>query len=312
MSRLAVRFHMLLREDIVSTFIEAAGRPFTHPRPRRVTTALAGLVATSVTLSPALAGPPSPAAVAAWDAYTVATEKRIDDEIARGAPFLVQDIVAPGQGTHASSGPPRPDIFVFRMPPATSGGRPITTGDALIHHWLGSVFIPGVTMANVLDFVRDYDNNGRHFEDVVASRQLSNDGDVYRIFLKLKRTKAMVAVYYNTEHTVVYSVPNGDRASSRSVATKIAELEDVGTRTEHEKTPDKERGFMWRLNSYWRFLAVPGGVIVECESTSMSRAIPTGLSWLIGHYVNSIPKESLERTLTGIKNGVLARAGRTK
>jgi hypothetical protein len=297
------------QEDIVSTVTEAPAS--NRSRTRRLPTALAGLFATSVTLSPALAGPPSPAAVTAWDAYTAATEKRIDDELARGTPFLVQDIVAPGQGTHTSSGPPRPDIFVFRMPPATSGGRPVETGDALIHHWLGSVFIPGVTMADVLGFVRDYDNNGRHFEDVVASRQLSNNGDVYRIFLKLKRTK-VITVYYNTEHTVVYSVPIGDRASSRSVATKIAELEDVGTGTEHEKTPDKERGFMWRLNSYWRFLAVPGGVIVECESTSMSRAIPTGLGWLIGHYVKSIPKESLERTLTGIKKGVLARAGKAE
>lgn len=295
----------------MSTAIEAPGRPFIRSRPRPATTALAGLVATTVTLSPALAGPPSAAAVTAWDAYTAATEKRIDDELARGTPFLVQDIVAPGQGTHTRSGPPRPDVFVLRMPPATSGGRPIESGDALIHHWLGSVFVPGVTVAQALDFVRDYDNNGRYFEDVVASRLLSRNGDVFRIFLKLKRTK-VITVYYNTEHTVVYGAANGERASSRSVATKIAELEDVGTGTEHEKTPDAEHGYMWRLNSYWRFLAVPGGVIVECESTSMSRTIPTGLGWLIGRYVKSIPRESLERTLSGIKNGVLAHAGGRK
>jgi hypothetical protein len=69
---------------------------------------------------------------------------------------------------------------------------------------------------------------------------------------------------------------------------------------------------MWRLNSYWRFLAVPGGVIVECESTSMSRSIPTGFGWLVGRYVKSIPRESLERTLTGIKTGALARAGKAE
>jgi hypothetical protein len=299
-------------EEPVSTTTEAAPcRPCSRPRPRRVPAVLAGFMAASGMLSPAFAGRPSAAAVTTWDAYTAATEQRIDRELARGAPFLVQDIVAPGQGTHTRSGPPKPGIFVMAMPAATSGGRPIETDDALIHHWLGSVFVPGVTIGDVLGFVRDYDNNGRYFEDVVASRRLSNNGDVYRIFLKLKRTK-VITVYYNTEHPVVYSVPNGDRASSRSVATKIAELEDVGTGTEYEKTPDKERGFMWRLNSYWRFLAVPGGVIVECESTSMSRSIPTGLGWLVGHYVKSIPRESLERTLTGIKRGVLARAGKAE
>ena len=310
MSRPGARFRMSTQEGIVSTATETTTCSARRLPPLSFSPAvLAGLLATSGPLSPVLAGPPSLAAVATWNAYTVATEKRIEDELARGTPFLVQDTFAPGKGTHTASGPPRPGIFVFAMPPATSGGQPIKTGDALIHHWLGSVFIPGATMADVLAFVRDYDNNGRYFDDVMASRQLSNEGDVYRIFLKLKRTKSVVTVHYNTEHTVVYGAADAERSSSRSVATKIAELDEVGTASEREKTPEEERGFMWRLNSYWRFLAVPGGVIVECESTSMSRAIPTGLGWLIGHYVKSIPKESLERTLTGIKRGVLARAG---
>ena len=59
-----------------------------------------------------------------------------------------------------------------------------------------------------------------------------------------------------------------------------------------------DSGFLWRLNSYWRFREQDGGVIVECESVSLSRGIPYGFGWLIGDYVESIPRESLESTLT--------------
>jgi hypothetical protein len=61
---------------------------------------------------------------------------------------------------------------------------------------------------------------------------------------------------------------------------------------------------MWRLNSYWRFREQEGGVLVECESVSLSREIPFGLGWLIGSYVESIPRESLESALTSIRDGV--------
>ena len=60
--------------------------------------------------------------------------------------------------------------------------------------------------------------------------------------------------------------------AARSVATRIAELADVGTAQEHEKSADADSGFLWRLNAYWRYEAVPGGVIVECESVGKVRA----------------------------------------
>jgi hypothetical protein len=60
---------------------------------------------------------------------------------------------------------------------------------------------------------------------------------------------------------------------------------------------------MWRLNSYWRFLERDGGVVVECESVSLSRSIPYGLGWLVRQYVASVPRESLESVLTSIRDG---------
>jgi len=39
------------------------------------------------------------------------------------------------------------------------------------------------------------------------------------------------------------------------------------------------------------------GTYVQCESISLSRAIPTGLGWIVRPFVTGIPRESLEFTL---------------
>ncbi len=51
---------------------------------------------------------------------------------------------------------------------------------------------------------------------------------------------------------------------------------------------------------------VLAGFFVECESISLRRSIPFGLGWLMEGYVESIPRESLENTLTSIRDGVKA------
>jgi len=45
----------------------------------------------------------------------------------------------------------------------------------------------------------------------------------------------------------------------------------------------------------------PEGAYVQCESISLSRSIPTGLSWLIGPFVTGIPWSSLESTLSSLR-----------
>jgi len=92
---------------------------------------------------------------------------------------------------------------------------------------------------------------------------------------------------------------------SDSHSTKIAQLDNPDTPQERERPVGEDSGFLWRLNSYWRYEEADGGVYVECESVSLSRAIPFGFGWIIGSYVESVPRESLENTLTSIRDGVL-------
>ena len=82
---------------------------------------------------------------------------------------------------------------------------------------------------------------------------------------------------YDTEHLVRFDFESASRAGSMTALTGVAEVEAPGTQAERLLAPGEDRGFLWRLNAYWRYLAVAGGVIAECESITLSRGIPFGL-----------------------------------
>jgi len=181
--------------------------------------------------------------------------------------------------------------------------------DGKIHHWVGAVFVPGVTLDTVLARLKQYAGRESEFYgDVIASKLLSKDGERVSLFMKLRRTK-LITVTYNTEHAVAYRKIGGSRASARSVSTKIAELKDAGTAQEREKTADEDSGYLWRLNAYWRYEAVAGGVLIECESVSLSRNVPLLLR-PISPIVDGVARDSLERTLTSLR-AVLVKPGPT-
>lgn len=243
------------------------------------------LVALVLCLSQVHAEKLQPETIRAWDRYVEATEERIKGELERGSPFL--NLTPPDGG--------RVIIEKRKVPGKVE--------DGMIHHWTGAIFIPGVTLDRVLAFVQDYNHHSKYFWDVEDSKLRSRSGDAFQIYMRFRRKK-ILTVHYNTEHTVTYRRHDAQRASSRSATTRIAELDEPGKSNEREKPIGDDSGFLWRLNSYWRFQEAGGGVRVECESLSLSRGIPGAIAWLIRSYVESVPRESLENTLLQMSAGV--------
>jgi hypothetical protein len=81
----------------------------------------------------------------------------------------------------------------------------------------------------------------------------------------------------------------------------VKELARAGGSEEREKTEGNDRGFMWRLNSYWRYEEVDGGLVIEGESLLLSRDIPRGLRALIGPLIDRSAREMIENTLVRIR-----------
>jgi putative flippase GtrA len=227
--------------------------------------------------------------ITAWDAYVRQTEERIARELADPKRFLVRDKTL-GEA-----------IVITERERRDESGRAITVPGGKIHHWVGVVFVPGATLQAVRERI---EHPERHRQlDVLETRVLERRPDALTVFLKLTRTK-IVTVAYNTEHAVSIRTHGAGRLSSRSVSLRIAELENAGTPREREKRAGDDRGFLWRLNSYWRYQEVNGGVVVQCESLTLSRDVPAAVRLLTARLVDGVARESLTRTLQSFRQGL--------
>lgn len=245
-----------------------------------------------------------PETVAAWTAYVQATEQRIDRELSAADNFLVLDFQPAGHPASDRRALAAGDLVLASMRTRDAAGREIDVPSGTIEHWRGAVFVPGVS----LDLVMEALASGATLEgqqDVIEARVLERRGDSMRTWLKLRR-ESIVTVTYATEHAVTLQRLAPGRVTSRSVSTRIAELEHAGTSTERAKPEGRDSGFLWRLNSYWRYEARPDGVVVEVESLTLSRDVTGLVSPIVSPIVDRLARESLRRTLTGLRDRLLA------
>jgi hypothetical protein len=241
--------------------------------------------------------------VRAWEDYVRVVQARVETELQTTKPFLVLERLPQSEQQKSAVSLAAGSVFISRLPGPNLRAPAPDIPDGLVHHWLGVVRIPGVRLEDVLAFVQRYDDSPRYFNDVIASKLLQRNGDDFEVFLKLRRQK-VVTVVYNTTHRVTYRRLDATHAASRSVAVRIAQLEDAGQPTGPEKPIGHDSGYLWRLNSYWRFVETGGAVTVECESLTLSRDIPLLVSWLVRGIVEDVSRESVEQTLGSIKRGV--------
>ena len=84
-------------------------------------------------------------------------------------------------------------------------------------------------------------------------------------------------------------------------------MENAGSPKEKVLPPDTGYGFLWRLNSYWRFQERDSGVCTECRAISLARDVPLGLAWIIKPIIQNLPKESLIKTLDSTRQALHTR-----
>jgi hypothetical protein len=270
---------------------------------------LAGSVSSAQSTS---AADPAPAklhaeTVAAFDRYEHLTEARNDTELQRGSGLLWIDALPESERTAAYAALKRGEVEIHQLS-TLDNGKPIVCPGGLIHHWVGVVLLPGAKLGEVLGVLQDYDHQSAYYApDVERSRIESQEGDHFRVFLRFRRHK-VITVVLNTEHDVHYSSDAPGRAHSRSSAFRIAEVENPGKSDEREKPPGDDGGYLWRMETWWRIEERDDGVYVQSEVASLTRDIPTGLGWLVGPFVTSIPKETLLFTLESTRRAVVAAA----
>jgi hypothetical protein len=239
----------------------------------------------------------TPETVRAFDRYIELTEQRLQQDL-NAEHFLWLD-------SHAQErSKVRNGEMIILPRKVTDKGTEIHIPSGLVQDWYGAIFIPGATIAQVRAVMQDYPNYQNVYRpEVTESRLVSHQGDDYEVFLRLFK-KHVLTVVLNTAYRVHYGELDPRRMYIASKSTRIAEVKDAKKSNAEEEPVGNDNGFLWRLNSYWRFEEAEGGVFAECEAVSLSRDIPFGLGWMIKTFVEKFPKESMVNTLKGTKKAV--------
>lgn len=255
---------------------------------------------------PAGAAELKPETMVAYRHYLQLTESKIDAELARKDAYLWIDS-SPAARRDAYYADLRKGNLVIERLETLDQGQTIAFPGALVHHWIGIVFIPGATLSQTLEFMQDYDHKKDYFSpDIQRSKILRRQGDDFLVNLRFYKKK-VITIVDDTDHQVHYQVVDATHAWSRSHATRIQEVENAGEPGERLEPQGHDRGFLWGMDTYWRFQEKDGGTYVECQSVSLTRDIPTGLGWVVGPFVTSVPRESLTFTLTTARSAELQR-----
>jgi hypothetical protein len=256
--------------------------------------------------APANAADLQPQTARAYERYIELTTSHVDSELAQQAPYLWVEHLPAAQRAADEEQLRNGQLVIERLETLDSGKR-IATPGGIIHHWVGTVFVPGATLTQTLSFMQDYDHKVEYFKpDIVRSKILRHQGDDYFVLLRFYKKKIITTVI-DTDQEVHYHVVDSTHAYSRSRTTRVQEVENAGKPDEKLEAEGHDRGFMWRMNTYWRFQQKDGGTYIECQAISLTRDIPTGLGWMVGSFVTSVPRESLTFTLTTARAALLQR-----
>jgi hypothetical protein len=239
-------------------------------------------------------GEPSPAAVSAFNSYVAIVESRLAQQHRSKDSFIA----------HISSDPQseirlrRGGLTVEKVTPSTGADLP----GALLHHWRGTAFAPGATAADFERLMKDFNGYPRYFSpQVLQAKVLAQDGDRLQASMRV-RQQHIITVVMDTLYDIAFGRLDARHGYSVSRSTRISEIGSPGTPAERVLSGSEEHGFLWRLNTYWSYEERDGGLYMQIESVSLTRSIPTGLGWIVGPFVESVPRDSLEFTLRSVCN----------
>ncbi|MFZ3329404.1 MAG: hypothetical protein WA197_02135 [Candidatus Acidiferrales bacterium] len=245
-----------------------------------------------------------PPAAQAYDRYIQLTQAQVNSELAQSGPYLWVERLPDARRAEAEAELHNGQIVIERLS-TLDNGKTISVPGGIIHHWIGTVFVPGATLTQTLSFMQDYDHKVDYFKpDIARSKILRHEGDDYFVLLRFYKKKIITTVI-DTDQQVHYHLVDRTHAWSRSRTTRVQEVENAGQTDEKLEPEGHDRGFLWRMNTYWRFEEKDGGTYIECQAISLTRDIPTGLGWMVGPFVTSVPKESLNFTLSTVRAALL-------
>jgi len=234
--------------------------------------------------------------------------QRAYDEYLNRATRLFIDRARHGNVTSGVPGSARAsgDRDVSVGPAREDGILPVPGG--LVHHWLGSTFIAGVTMDDALAVSYDYNAYRSIYKPVIASSLLHRDGNTFQVRLRVKESGGGLSATLDVTSRVQYAFPDDGSAYSIATSDEIREIRDAGTANERSLAPGHDSGYLWRAATFNYLGARADGVIAETEAIGLSRRFPPFFAWIIEPAARRLGRTSIERSMVEFAQAVRMRA----
>jgi hypothetical protein len=141
----------------------------------------------------------------------------------------------------------------------------------------------------------------------VSAGALTDDEPIATLAVRFKEQR-VITIVLDGEYKVETRLTGGARGYSISRSLHFWQVDNPGTAHERRRPEGQDGGFLWRLNSYWSFTRIHGGLQIECEAVSLTRDVPVGLGWLVTPVIADLPREALEFTLRATRNALLEKS----
>jgi hypothetical protein len=191
---------------------------------------------------------------------------------------------------------------------AGSGDGILDVPDGLIHHWLATAFVQGATLKDVDQVARDYSSYPKVYKAVVSSKVLSQQGNSYRVLIRLKEDAGLTAVL-DVRSSVDYRTERGGSITAISKSEEIREVENFGRSNEKLLPVGHDSGYLWRAHTLTHFIPEEGGVFVVMETLGLSRRFPPFTGWIIEPIARRLGRKSVEGSLDEFLAAIRRSAG---
>jgi hypothetical protein len=241
-----------------------------------------------------------PKTLAQFERYVKLTEERIATELDGRQPFLWVNRQPAAAKADAMARLGRGEVVSAKLE-TWEKGKKLQADDAIIHHWIGTVLLPGVSLAKARTVVERYDQYPRVLGPMVQrAKILEQTGTDFLVQMRTSVSKG-ITVVMDGDYRIAYRAIGSSKLYTRSVVEKVFEVQSAGAADERRVEGDKAGGYLWRLNTYCSFEEIPTGTVEQCESVSLTRGIPFPFGFIVGPFVNSIPRETLAFTLGRVR-----------
>lgn len=245
-----------------------------------------------------------PRTLAAYERYIALTEQRIAAEQTGNEPFLWLDRLAERDRVRVVDRLRRGETVVERLQ-TRDAGREIDIPDGLVHHWVATVVLPGVSVDRASAFLRDYAKYPQAFTPLIQrATPMRREADRDVVAMRTHVSK-VVTVIMDGEYVIDHRQLSPSRVASKTVATNLQVVDNAGTARETRQPADQTPGNLWRYRMYCVLDARNSGLYNQCESITLTRSVPSLVSWIIGPFVNGIPRDSLSLMLSATRTALV-------